>query len=71
MDGWEGRKEMCMHKSNDYVSLSLHNDNNYYNFSISHTHRCVRVYVCDLRRRYASVQVLNYTQHHLEKNYVK
>ena len=22
--GWEGRQEMCMHKSNDYVSL--HND---------------------------------------------
>ena len=23
MDGWEGRKEMCMHKSNDYVYIII------------------------------------------------
>ena len=37
--GWEGGEEMCMHKSNYY--LSLHNDN--YIFSVSRTHKCVYV----------------------------
>ena len=42
--GWEGRKEMCMHKSNDYVTL--HNDNNDIVIiicSVSRTDRCVYV----------------------------